>query len=434
MWKGVTAVPDERAGPNLVIYFAVDDNTRRTARTIAKKTGGELFDISGKKPLPDLSDYDVFFVGSSVANGHIAAPLANFLARTDFMDGRVIPFWTIFEEADVGSSDNVSMEFERITRGARFLAGGGLLFTGKIKARNVGEAAEVWAETALSGLSSHHAAGGDLAEDMVKLFAAAYNWRFGQVAFQQGDWTLEMDGVIWCYAHGRFLPRKDAGRYENFRPQFLYRYSPEPSANADWMAQWRVMANQVLSRRQPSASYGAYRMTSASGTARSPFYDTIWQSRTREESYSCQRLIKFLGHSVRVHKAIVEPMNRVGTRILAEAKTDTEIPRWLGKLASITGWNWRNIAGSQNRSFHAYGAAVDLLMKAEAGMETYWQWTVAKGIDWRTVPNERRQKPPASVIRAFEEEGFIWGGRWSRYDTMHFEYHPELLILGIGRG
>jgi hypothetical protein len=34
------------------------------------------------------------------------------------------------------------------------------------------------------------------------------------------------------------------------------------------------------------------------------------------------------------------------------------------------------------------------------------------------------------VIRAFEEQGFIWGGRWARYDTMHFEYHPELLILG----
>jgi hypothetical protein len=91
------------------------------------------------------------------------------------------------------------------------------------------------------------------------------------------------------------------------------------------------------------------------------------------------------------------------------------------------------VAGSENRSFHAYGAAVDLLMKAQAGMETYWQWTAAKGIDWRSVPAEKRQNPPAPVIRAFEEQGFIWGGRWSRYDTMHFEYHPELLILGTGR-
>ncbi|NUM57423.1 MAG: M15 family metallopeptidase, partial [Bdellovibrionaceae bacterium] len=26
----------------------------------------------------------------------------------------------------------------------------------------------------------------------------------------------------------------------------------------------------------------------------------------------------------------------------------------------------------------------------------------------------------------FESEGFIWGGKWNHYDTMHFEYRPEL--------
>jgi hypothetical protein len=35
------------------------------------------------------------------------------------------------------------------------------------------------------------------------------------------------------------------------------------------------------------------------------------------------------------------------------------------------------------------------------------------------------------VIRIFEEEGFIWGGKWAMYDTMHFEYHPELLLLSF---
>jgi len=33
----------------------------------------------------------------------------------------------------------------------------------------------------------------------------------------------------------------------------------------------------------------------------------------------------------------------------------------------------------------------------------------------------------AEVIQAFERHGFIWGGRWYHYDTMHFEYRPELL-------
>jgi hypothetical protein len=33
------------------------------------------------------------------------------------------------------------------------------------------------------------------------------------------------------------------------------------------------------------------------------------------------------------------------------------------------------------------------------------------------------------VIRIFESFGFIWGGKWRYYDTMHFEYRPEILVL-----
>jgi hypothetical protein len=42
------------------------------------------------------------------------------------------------------------------------------------------------------------------------------------------------------------------------------------------------------------------------------------------------------------------------------------------------------------------------------------------------IPLERRWQPPEKVIRAFEYEGFIWGGKWIFFDTMHFEYRPEL--------
>jgi hypothetical protein len=29
--------------------------------------------------------------------------------------------------------------------------------------------------------------------------------------------------------------------------------------------------------------------------------------------------------------------------------------------------------------------------------------------------------------RLSSDHGFIWGGYWYHYDTMHFEYRPELL-------
>ena len=33
----------------------------------------------------------------------------------------------------------------------------------------------------------------------------------------------------------------------------------------------------------------------------------------------------------------------------------------------------------------------------------------------------------SEIVEIFERHGFIWGGKWSYYDTMHFEYRPELL-------
>jgi len=34
---------------------------------------------------------------------------------------------------------------------------------------------------------------------------------------------------------------------------------------------------------------------------------------------------------------------------------------------------------------------------------------------------------PWEIILVFEKYGFIWGGKWHHYDTMHFEYRPEFL-------
>ena len=39
-----------------------------------------------------------------------------------------------------------------------------------------------------------------------------------------------------------------------------------------------------------------------------------------------------------------------------------------------------------------------------------------------------KEIPPQSVIDIFEDEGFIWGGKWVIWDNMHFEYHPELIL------
>ena len=41
---------------------------------------------------------------------------------------------------------------------------------------------------------------------------------------------------------------------------------------------------------------------------------------------------------------------------------------------------------------------------------------------------------PLGLAGLFERYGFIWGGRWYHYDTMHFEYRPELLAYARAKG
>ena len=40
---------------------------------------------------------------------------------------------------------------------------------------------------------------------------------------------------------------------------------------------------------------------------------------------------------------------------------------------------------------------------------------------------------PHEIVEVFERHGFIWGGKWYHYDTMHFEYRPELLATAVRR-
>ncbi|MGC2220702.1 MAG: M15 family metallopeptidase [Pseudolabrys sp.] len=97
-----------------------------------------------------------------------------------------------------------------------------------------------------------------------------------------------------------------------------------------------------------------------------------------------------------------------------------EMPDQFVKYLVPTGgtYNCRRIAGSRARSMHAYGAAIDISTK----FADYWRWD---STDW-TQPRWRN-RIPIEIVRIFEKQGFIWGGYWYHFDTMHFEYRPELL-------
>jgi hypothetical protein len=77
----------------------------------------------------------------------------------------------------------------------------------------------------------------------------------------------------------------------------------------------------------------------------------------------------------------------------------------------------RPVADTGRMSMHGYAAAIDLNLR----YSDYWLWA-GRG---KSVPYKNRM--PQAIVDIFERHGFIWGGKWYHYDTMHFEYRPELL-------
>ncbi|MCA9548078.1 MAG: M15 family metallopeptidase [Myxococcales bacterium] len=80
---------------------------------------------------------------------------------------------------------------------------------------------------------------------------------------------------------------------------------------------------------------------------------------------------------------------------------------------------WRHIKGTQRLSMHSFALAIDVAVKHAH----YWRWAKPDAQGNRPYRNDF----PPEVVQAFERRGFIWGGKWAHFDTMHFEYRPELL-------
>lgn len=96
---------------------------------------------------------------------------------------------------------------------------------------------------------------------------------------------------------------------------------------------------------------------------------------------------------------------------------------------------WRMIDGTDRPSAHSFGMTIDINVENSH----YWLWDYKKeqaipaeiNIKEQGVDNNKfplyRNTIPWEIVEIFEKNGFIWGGKWNHYDTMHFEYRPELI-------
>ena len=253
----------------------------------------------------------------------------------------------------------------------------------------------------------------------LRALATAYPDRITDVAQQEGDWTIRVDGRLFSWARGRLLPQEQRADWEKFAPFRFYPYPagdlpPLPTLDAQGAARLRKI--QADARARPPMRSEAFLVQ---------LYDAAGRAATERHITT----VDFLGFQVRVHDRIAGPLGAAAREIQEARRADPRVAAFLRGVTSVDGFNYRDVAGTSSRSYHGYGLAVDFIPHSYGGKAAYWRWAMGSTSEWWTIPYEKRWMMPLAVVNAFERQGFVWGGKWLFFDTMHFEYRPEILVL-----
>lgn len=139
-------------------------------------------------------------------------------------------------------------------------------------------------------------------------------------------------------------------------------------------------------------------------------YGDCWRGEVTPHLAPVDWLPRSWGHTVRITS-----VNGVAASLAAVSAELDALPASVKRYVFPPSgtYNCRTVADTGEPSMHSWGAAIDI----NAAYSDYWLWP--RGASRNALPPE--------IIEIFERHGFIWGGKWSHYDTMHFEYRPELV-------
>jgi D-alanyl-D-alanine carboxypeptidase len=147
-----------------------------------------------------------------------------------------------------------------------------------------------------------------------------------------------------------------------------------------------------------------------------PLFQKMYGNCRKGEVTRHLKAVRWLGGG----SVMATTVNGVADKLAAVARDLEKLPGNLTRflVPSAGTYNCRAIAKTHRLSLHAYGAAIDLNPR----YGDYWLWPQQSN---GTIPWKNRI--PLAIVEVFERHGFIWGGKWYHYDTMHFEYRPELI-------
>lgn len=127
---------------------------------------------------------------------------------------------------------------------------------------------------------------------------------------------------------------------------------------------------------------------------------------------------KLVNQKIRV--TTVNGIDKIVKKISAELDQHPEYQKYITNIGGI--FNWRTISGTNRLSMHSFGMTIDINTKHS----DYWQWSCnCKNENAKII---YKNKIPLEIVKIFEKYGFIWGGNWKHFDTMHFEYRPEFFV------
>lgn len=219
-----------------------------------------------------------------------------------------------------------------------------------------------------------------------ELLMAAYpmqkmNYRDGYICFADGDSILYDDQREKSFAE----------MLDNSDLEDMFSLTYDTIDTPDYLADAGRSRNEALFKKMYGASDGEVR----------------------------KKLVKvdWFGQSV-----LFTSVNDAHQHLRAVAKELAEYPELRKYFGPASTFYWRKVRGANRQSAHSYGIAIDI----NTSYSNYWLWRYKDAEETTEIGYQNRI--PLQIVRVFEKHGFIWGGRWYHYDTMHFEYRPEILM------
>ncbi len=250
---------------------------------------------------------------------------------------------------------------------------------------------------------------------------ASYPDISGDIFFdeKENDWCLKIRNTNFYWAHGRLVQKKNIRYWKSWNPFISYYYETSP-------ADPKYYTKELIKKLKPKNIVAERRNSEFPNYS---FNKVVYQGSSKKQIIKQLREISFLNQRIWIHKRLVKAVKNVERKIYIASRKDRATRYFLRTLGHCWGFNWRVISDSGKLSNHSWGTAIDIVPVKYQQKKIYWYWEANKNDKWMLIPPEKRWAPPKRVIEAFKSEGFIWGGNWHVWDTMHFEYRPELLYI-----